>query len=172
MNPFAPLTPQLLDAMTRQPMFFVRQYYKRGFGPYDDKKMVPLLFTHYIHHTVDSERAERHMRLLGADPYRFLYDSTNEEHLQKLRMASLQPEGFRIYVNLLPKPWKAGDGLKRKISSYVQHQLSWWNYNPADRLKVTLKDRYGALYLGILWKHQQTEVLLEEIENYRPCVTT
>lgn len=170
-NPYSLLTPEILAAMLKQPMLFVRQYYARGAGPYDDPT-VPLLFTHYVHHEVDHERALRHMRLLLKDSYRFLYDSSDPVHLEKLERAARQPEGFRVYINLLPKKWKAGDGLKGKISQFMLHQLPGWKYSPSDKLKVTLKERYGELYLGLLWKGQQTEVNLVEIENFSLCAMT
>ena len=171
-NPYTLLTREILDAMLRQPMYFVRQYYDRGLNDFGKKEMVPLLFTHYAHHETGKERAERHMRLLMKDSYRFLYDSTIPSQLEKLKLGATQPAGYRVYVNLLPREWKANDGLKRKINTYMLHKLPWWHYSPADKLKVTLKDRYGRLYLGLLWKGQQTEVDLEEIENLSLCATT
>lgn len=171
LNPYAILTPSILTAMLKQPMYFVRQQYARGADPANSQAL-PLLLTHYIHHDTDKERAERHMRLLMKDAYRFLYDSTNEQHREKLMKAAVQPEGFRIYINLLPKKWKPGDMLKRKISSYMMNCLPGWKYSPADKLKVTLKERYGELYLALLWKGQQTEVHLDLIENFGLCATT
>ena len=172
LNPYTLLSPPLLAAMLKQPMYFVRQYYDRGADPWADGKQIPLLFTHYAHHETDKERVERHMRLLMKDSYRFVYDSTNPAHLEKLKHAADQPEGYRVYINLLPDKWKAGDGLKRKISGYVMNHLPWWQYSPADKLKVTLKERYGQLYLALLWRGQQTEVILTEIENFRQCAMT
>ena len=172
LNPYTLLTPALLDAMLRQPMYFIRQYYERGRDPFSDESTVPLLLTHYAHHEVDLERAKRHMRLLMKDSYRFMYDSNDPSHLKKLRMAAGQPAGYRVYVNLMPVKWKASDGLKKKIGNYVLHKLPWWHYSPADKLMVTLKERYGQLYLALLWKGQQTEVILSEIENFRLCATT
>ncbi len=172
LNPYTLLTPQLLSAMLKQPMYFVRQEYKRGIMSDQITETKSILFTHYAHHEIDKERAERHMRLLMKDPYRFLYDSTKEEHLLKLANAATQPGGYRIYINLLPKKWKANDVLKRKISNYMLHKLSWWKYSPADKLNVTLKERYGELYIALLWKGQQTEVHLDEIENFIPCAMT
>ena len=171
-NPYSLLTTEILEAMVKQPMYFVRQYYQRGLTEFDDKQMTPLLFTHYIHHEVDTERAQRHMRLLKKDPFRFLYDSTKPAHLEKLRAAAPQPTGFKIYINLMPRAWKASDGLKRKIRTYMMENLPWWNYSPADNLKVTLRERYGELYVALLWKHQRTEVNLEEIEKTGLCATT
>ncbi len=164
-NPYSLFTPQLLDAMTKQPMYFVRQYYERGIAVHDNE-IKPFLFTHYTHHDADRERAVRHIRLLWMDKYRFLYDSTNKEHLEKLKQAASQPYGFRIYINLLPKKWKANDALKMKINSYRIHKLPWWKYSPADKLNVTLQERYGQLYIALLWKGQQTEVHLDEIEKF------
>ncbi|MBK8143451.1 MAG: hypothetical protein IPK57_22390 [Chitinophagaceae bacterium] len=172
LNPYTLLTPQILAALLRQPMYFVRQEYKRGIFVMDSEKTTSLLLTHYARHETDKERAHRHMRLLMKDQYRFMYDSTNEEHFQKLKIAAEQPPGCRVYINLMPKEWKASDGLKRKISSYMLYKLPWWQYSPADKLKVTLKERYGELYLALLWKGQQTEVHLDEIEKFIPCATT
>lgn len=170
-NPYTILTLEILNAILKQPMYFVRQQYVRGRDIYHNQA-VPLLLTHYGHHETDRERAERHMRLLMKDPYRYLYDSAKKDDILKLQKAASQPAGFRIYINLLPKEWKAPDMLKIKISNYVCQKMPWWNYSPADKLKVTLKERYGLLFLALLWRGQQTEVLLDEIENFGTCVTT
>jgi hypothetical protein len=172
LNPYTLLTPEILSALLKQPMYFIRQEYKRGAFVYDTEEMITLLLTHYPKHEIEKERAERHMRLLFKDPYRFLYDSTNPLHLEKLKTATSQPVGFRVYINLMQTTWKASPVLKIKISHYVRQKLPWWNYSPADKLKVTLKERYGELFLALLWRRQQTEVLLEEIETYTPCVMT
>lgn len=170
-NPYTLLTPPVLAAMVKQPLYFVRQYYTRGLQT-EKEKTIPLLLTHYSHHEADKERAERHMRLLWKDPYRFVYNSTQAEHIGKLRTASLQPHGFRVYINLLPVKWKANNEMKTRISHYVKEKLPWWNYSPADKLKVTLKERYGELYITLLWRGQQTEVLLEDIETFSLCAMT
>lgn len=172
LNPYTLLTPEVLAALLKQPMYFVRQYYKRGKAISLAEECVPFLFTHYAHHEIDRERAERHMRLLMKDRYRFLYDSTNQEHQLKLAKAATQPTGYRNYINLLPGKWKASDSLKIKINNYMLHRLPWWKYSPADKLQVTLKERYGELYIALLWKGQQTEVHLDEIESFIPCVMT
>jgi hypothetical protein len=171
-NPYVLLTPEILVVLCRQPMFLVRQYFPRGHSSFDPPGTIPLLLTHYIHHEVDAERARRHMRLLFKDRYRCLYNSADDEHRERLLKAAMQPAGYKIYINLLPGEWKASDTLKRKIGQYVQQRLPHWNYSPADKLKVTLKDRFGELYLSLLWKHQQMEVHLDEIETGRVCATT
>ncbi len=170
LNPYTILTPAILCSMLKQPMYFVRQEYKRGEITGSNTKTKSLLLTHYPHHDIDKERADRHMRLLMRDRYRFLYDSTKPEHYQKLMTAAAQPEGYTVYINLLPKKWKANEKMKRKIGEYMLHKLSWWKFSAADKLNVTLKERYGELYIALLWKGQQTEVHLDEIENFNPCV--
>ena len=172
LNPYVILTPDLLRAMLKQPMYFVRQFYSRGLGPYTGEGQTPLLFTHYLHIGEDKERAQRHMRLLWKDKYRFLYDSTNKDHLEKLFKAADQPQGFEVYINLLPAKWKPSDLMKEKIRRYMIHKLPWWKFSTSDKLKVTLKDRYGELYLALLWKGQQTEVHLTEIESFSVCAMT
>ena len=172
LNPYSLLTPEILAALLKQPMYFVRQEYPRGAFLYDNAEIKTLLLTHYPKHEIENERAQRHMRLLWKDPYRFLYDSTKTDHLEKLRLAAQQPDGYRIYINLMQTKWKAGPALKLKIGSYVREKLPCWNYSTRDKLHVTLKERYGELFLALLWRGQQTEVLLEEIENYTPCVMT
>lgn len=170
-NPYTLLTPELLNALLQQPLCFVRQQYPRG-KQHPAETSIPLLLTHYSFHETDQERAERHIRLLFKDPYRFYYDGRQPEHREKLRIAAGQPEGYRIYINLMPKKWKASDGLKIKISRYLSHKLPWWHYSPKDKLHVTLKERYGELFVALLWRGQQTEVLLDDIENFPACVTT
>lgn len=171
LNPYTILTPVLLEAMLKQPMYFVRQQYPRGLDPLMTEAL-PLLLTHYPHHEIEKERAERHMRLLFRDSYRLLYDSTNPEQAEKLRRAATQPPGYRIYVNLLPKAWKAGPALKLKIGSFVREKMPWWQYSTKDKLQVTLRERYGELFLLLRWKGQQTEVHLDDIEKFSLCATT
>ncbi len=166
LNPYSLLTPEILSAMLKQPMYFVRQEYSRGAFLYDSPATKTVLLTHYPRHEVEKERAQRHMRLVWKDPYRFLYDSSRPEHLAKLQVAASQPAGCRVYINLMKSKWQASPLLKLNISSYVRKQLPWWNYSPADKLKVTLKERYGELFLALLWRGQQTEVVLEEIEKF------
>ncbi|MEZ5035213.1 MAG: hypothetical protein R2796_09515 [Chitinophagaceae bacterium] len=172
LNPYARLTPKILQAMLRQPMFFVRQTYCRGAIIPAQRNASSFLLTHYAQHDVDKERAERHLRLLHKDPYRYLYNSTVATQLAKLQKAAAAPPGYQVYINLLPRQWKAGDKLKKLIHQYMQEHLPGWHFSAADKLQVTLKERYGELFIALLWKGRQTEVHLDEIEKFNPCVTT
>src|SRR5437773_1236916 len=112
-NPFVILNEKLLNAMLKQPMYFVREHYSRGLEM--NNKTIPLLLTHYSQLGVNNERAKRHYELIKNDSYRFLYDTTNEEHVQKLKIAAKQPEDYKIYVNILPKIWAAPNHLRNQI---------------------------------------------------------
>ena len=169
LNPYTLLRPDILSALLKQPMYFVRQEYNRGLFYYDRDDIISVLLTHYPMHEVEKERAERHMRLLKKDSRRFLYNSSDPGHIEKLKAASLQPDGYRIYINLMQTNWKASSSMKQIINAYIRKKLPWWNYSPAGELKVILKERYGELFIALLWKGRQTEVLLDEIENLSPC---
>lgn len=171
-NPYTLLNPELLAALMRQPLWFVRQHYPRGRAPFPPDTTLPLLLTFYLQDETGRERAQRHLRLLKKDPCRYLYDSTLPDHREKLGRAAAQPRGYRVYVNLLPGPWKPSETLKTHLNRYLQEYLPQWKPRGADHLKVILKERYGELYVVLHWKHHQTEVHLDLIENFSPCATT
>jgi hypothetical protein len=155
--------------MLKQPMYFVRQYYRRGITEEDGKK-VPLLFSHYSHHEIDSERARRHMRVLWNDKLRFLYDSTNQQHLEKLKYAASQPEGFKIYTNILMKDWVPPRHIRNNVYQYLKRKFSFWPGFRNENIKIQLKDLFGEFYLVLSWRGTKVEVLLEEIENINSYV--
>ena len=162
-NPYILLSPQLLEAMLKQPMYFVRQFYNRGFIEGDNR--VPLLFSHYSHHEIDRERADRHMRLLWHDHLRFLYDSTKPAHVERLKQAAKQPKGYKIYTNVLPKAWETPRHIRNNVFHYVQKKFSVDSTVLNETLKIHLKDRFGDLYLALSWRGTKLEVTLDEIEN-------
>jgi hypothetical protein len=86
--------------------------------------------------------------------------------------AAAQPLSYKCYINLLTAEWKAPAYLRTKIHNYMLHHLSWWNYDKTNSLHVHLKDRYGKLFLLLSWKGNRAEVLLDDIENFSPCVMT
>ncbi len=164
-NPFVILNENLLHAMLKQPMYFVREQFARGAE--NNKTFIPLLFTHYSQNGVAIERAKRHYELLKRDPYRYLYDTTTEAHVQKLKMAARQPDGFRIYVNILPNTWIPPRHLKNHIYLYMLANFPEWKNDQSKKLKINIQDLFGKLYLVFSWKGNKVEVLLDEIEKYR-----
>ena len=172
-NPFALISPRLMEAMLQEPTFFVREYYPRGHDHFDEPGTIPLLLTYY-QKDKDTEytRALFHYRQLKADRFAFLFNSEVPDHQQRLLTAATQPQPCKIYINLLPAPWAPPHWLRTNIHAYMQHNLSWWNYSKSNSLHIHLNDRYGKLFLLLGWKGNSAEVPLEEIENFRPCVTT
>lgn len=160
-NPLQPLNRKLLQAMLRTPRYFVREYYPRGRE--ENSPALPLLFTHYTQSDIDTQRAHRHYKLIARDPYRFLYDSRDADHVKRLQLAAAQPEGYRIFVNLVPKAWEAPRHLRDQVFTYMRaNQPAWTN----GRLDITLQDLFGKLYLIFSWQGNKVEVLLEEVEKY------
>jgi hypothetical protein len=163
-NPFVKLSTKLLLALVKQPGCFVREFYPRGGDEHSG--VIPFLLTHYSHHDIDRERAQKHFRTLKNDRYRFLYDSSNPEHLRKLEIAAQQPAGYKIFINILPAPWKASDHLKTKIYRYLAVKYPEWKTVGDKKLNIALRDLFGKLYLYFRWQGNKVEVLLEEVENH------
>lgn len=172
-NPLAAISDQLIEVMLQSPKLFVREYYPRGLAFEDAPGTIPLLLTYYEKdQPTEVSRAHFHFKQLEQDRYRFLYDSENVAHQARLRRATHCGTTYKIFINLLPHQWEPPDFLKKKIHTYMQHHLPWWNYSKSNSLHVHLRDRYGKLFLELSWKANQAEVLLDEVENFRPCVTT
>ena len=157
----------MLHAIIRQPHYFVRHYYTRGLR---DDNAIPLLFSHYSHHEIDRERAFRHVRLLKKDPHRFLYNSEDPIHRERLQRAAMQPQGFRVYTNVLPDKWQPTPALRKRIYAYVNEKFGL-THNSADRINIKLQDLYGKLYLFLTLRTTTIEVLLEDIELFGERMT-
>src|SRR5438045_2242182 len=94
-NPAYPFTKELLDSMlAKEVPFFVRSTYNRGF---ENGLKGSYLISHY-HKKSD---AEQHYNSIQHDKSRFLYDATVTEHVEKLKIAASQPEGYKIYSILI-----------------------------------------------------------------------
>lgn len=172
-NPLAEMSAPLMKAMLASPKLFVREYYPRGFTPTCEPGTIPLLFTYYEKdNSIEVNRSKIHLAQIMEDPYAFLYDSTVEEHQNRLLKACNPSEKYKIYVNLLYKHWEPPHWLRKKIHEYMLLHFEWWNYTKNHKLHIHLKDRYGKLYLHLSWKANRAELLLDEIENFVPCVTT
>ncbi|MBS1621207.1 MAG: hypothetical protein JSS80_06170 [Bacteroidetes bacterium] len=163
-NPFVLLNEKLLDALLRQPLYFVREYYERGVE--NNSAIIPVLFTHYPQYGVDAEKAKRHFSLIKKDPYRYLYDSGCDEHIKKLTIAAQQPAGYKIYVNIFPDQWTAPVHLRNRVYRYMVATFPEWEKEGNKKLKINIRDLFGKLYLLFSWKGHKAEVLLDEIEKF------
>ena len=166
-NPLATITPGLMNALLQEPKLIVRQHYPRGNSGNDT---IPLLLTYYYkNNNIDVNRANLHLKQLQEDKYRFLYDTENEEHRKKLLVAAEQPQGYRVFINLVPARWQPSITLRKKIHAYVQKNYEKKN-SKTRKINVQLQDLYGKIYLLLSWKENKAEVLLDEVENTDPYV--
>lgn len=170
-NPLAKLTVPLIQAMLNEPRHFVRQSYPRA--KEENENRIPLLFTYYDKDKdMERHRAHYHFAQLKKDHAAFLYDSDNAAHRERLLKAAAQPLPYACYVNLLPKEWSPPLYLRNQIDAYMLHHLKYHTKEKAQSTSIHLKDRFGKLFLVLRWKGNRAEVPLEEIENFRVCVTT
>jgi hypothetical protein len=172
-NPLAIIRTPLMEVLLKSPRLFVREYYERGLPECNNDNPVPLLLTCYDkENNVEQSRAFFHFTQLSKAPYSFLYDSEDPLHRSRLFVAASQPKGYHIFINMLPARWLPPPFLRIKLHAYMENNLPWWNYSKINQLHIHLKDRYGKLYVQLSWKANKAEVNLEEIENFRVCVTT
>lgn len=157
-----------MEALLKEPKFFVRQYYARGQNRHGD---IPFLYTYYYKdNEIDVNRANLHLKQLRHDKFRFLYDTDNEEHRKKLLVAAQQPAGYKIFINLLPQRWQPTPHLRRKIHAYMRKVFHWEPHHLTQKLSIRLQDLYGNLYLLLSWKDNKAEVILDEVESTDPYV--
>ncbi|MEP7263496.1 MAG: hypothetical protein ABI772_03315 [Bacteroidota bacterium] len=162
-NPFVPFTKQLLDAMlAKNKKYFVRQTCQRGMPLQDASVKGAFIFTHY-----DSEKeAIVHYDGLKKDTYRFLYDATIPEHLERLNIAGNNPEPYRIFAAVARPGWEeeAKKHLLEKVKYFTEHKLSW-KPSRADGVNLKLYIQFGQLFAEIRLHNQKIKVNLEEIEK-------
>jgi len=164
-NPFALLSVPLMQALLKSNQYYVRQTYERGRDHFDELVKLSLLITYYYGDAIETTRAQMHYKLLVKDRYRFLYDGTIPEHRERLLIAASQPEGYKVYVNLLPAKWKAPDLLRDKIAGYVAKALPEWKVDRYSKLDIVLQEKYGNLYLDLHWKGRSATVQLDAVEQ-------
>jgi hypothetical protein len=161
-NPFGLLSMRLLQALLKSGnRYFVRQTYKRGLDQFDETQRGAFLFTHYT----DAGRAQMHYDALALDPNRFLYDSTDAEHYNKLEIAAHQPLGFRIYSPLLEKEWKPTEAMNEKIRKYIAANFTW-TPGRNDKVKADLFSQVGELFVNLKYRVHEVKVPLADIEKY------
>lgn len=161
-NPFSLLSHELLDALVQAGhQYFVRQTYRRGLDHFDAGVRAAFLISHYT----DKSKAQIHYKSLSSDPHRFLYDIEAPGHLEKLRIAAGQPEGYRIYSPLLQREWKPSGMMAQKIRNYIDDQLHW---KPGKKqgVKTDLFLQFGELFITLKWKTTEVKIPLAEIERY------
>lgn len=157
--------------MFKRPKYFVLEAYSRGKENGTNTDFQSFLLSYYEKENgVEVNRAFIHFNQIAADKSRLLFDSDKEADKARL-MNACEGNNYAVYINLLPKKWQAPHWLRKKIHLYMQHHFKWWQYSRINKLHIGIKDRYGKLFLYLAWKGHRAEIILDDIENFEPCVT-
>ena len=161
-NPLALLDVKLLNALLKAGhTHFVRQAFPRGIDHTDSDQKGAYLITQYR----EEAKAQIHYDALASDPTRFLYDITNAEHLDKLKIASTQPQGYRIYSSLLlDKKWIPPHEMKGKIKRYISMRLNW-QPKGSDTVNTDLFFQFGELFVTLKWGSHEVKIPLSDLER-------
>ncbi len=160
-NPFPLYSQRLLEALIKAGhRYFVRQTYKRGRNQFDTEEKGAYLISHYN----DLNKATVHYEALKNDGNRFLYDISNTEHLEKLRVAALQPAGYKIYTPLLEQEWKPTEQLAKRIRSYINYKLHW-RPGRSETVHTNLFLEFGELFITLKFRVYNEKIPLSDIER-------
>ena len=164
-NPLCLFSSELLDALVKAgQVYFVRQTYNRGKTILDDDIKGFFLITHYP----DLRGSKEHYEALINDGNRFLYEWSNPEHQTKLKIASAQPQGYKVFASLVMPDVKirAEKVLKQKIKNYIDHKLKW-HPGREDTVDFDMYPNFGEVFVTIKLRNQKIKVALEEIEKFK-----
>lgn len=160
-NPFQLYTTELLQALIKSGhKYFVRQTYKRGIDHFDNGAKKAFLISHYN----DISKAKMHHEALTLDGNRFLYDVSNGENLDKLKIAAAQPVGYKIYTPMLSNPWVPSDVMKGKVKRYIDQKLKW-SLGRNDTVRTNLFTQFGELFITLKLGINEIEIPLSEVER-------
>jgi hypothetical protein len=162
-NPFPLLTePMLKIKLADGKRFFIRQTYPRGWHP---GIKASFLFRAYEDH--EKEEAEVHLKKIEQDFHRFLYDANNEDHLQKLFIASKQPAGFAIYyAGKNEQDWKPPYEYQLKLKEYIRAvHPDWRSKKDGDKIHAGLYEEYGELFLKLSFEDEEEKIPFEKLEK-------
>jgi hypothetical protein len=162
-NPCYPFTTELLESMVQKGVVhYVRSTYKRGLEPNNPSIKGSFLISHYH----DPAEAERHYNAIQHDTNRFLYDARIQEHLDKLRIAASQPEGYKVYSRILIP------GVEKKITVLFKENTKRYLYKNTNwdlKGRVTiipfLYFQLGELYTRIRHEGDEIKFKFEDLEN-------
>lgn len=160
-NPLVLFSTDLLNSLIKTGhTCFVRQTYKRGIDHFDEKQKGAYLFSHYN----DISKATMHYESLNMDANKFLYDISKREHLEKLKVAANQPEGYKIFSPLLQQEWEPSDIMKGKVRRYIDQKLKW-HPGSNDMVRTNLFIQFGELFITLKLGIREIKVPLSDIER-------
>lgn len=160
-NPLFLFTEPLLESFIKSgKLFFVRNGYNRG----SDNNRLPLrsfLMTHYD----DLSKAKAHFNSITTDKYCFLYNWEDKEHQNKLKIASQQPSGLKIFSGLFLPDWKSKitAQTKEKINQYM-YQNTNWKPGKGDKTNLNFYFQFGQLYFTLTYKGNKISGKFDDID--------
>jgi hypothetical protein len=159
-NPAYPFTRELLDSFIEKKVaFIVRQTYTRGF---EKGLKGSFQFSHYH----EKEEAEKHFNSIRLDEKRFMYDMSNNEHIEKLKIAASQPPGYKNYSSFIgPKKDEEATKLFRHETERFLRRNTEWNLSGHVKIYPKLSFQLGELYVRITHEGDLIIHKFEVIEN-------
>ena len=141
--------------------WFVRQSYLRGM-----EAGLKATLTLMSYPSEDKETAEAHLAAIGKDKMAFLYDATLPEHLERLKTAAKQPEGYKtFYIGTKKIKWDPPPLYKEKIRHYIRRHHS--SESRGKKIIVELHERYGELLLKFKYDNKEKDLIpFDMIEKY------
>jgi len=161
-NPFYPFTEQLLNAFIEKgKTFFVRQTFQRAKDHFDEGTKGYFLFSHYDNLVT----AQDHFGAIGYDPNRFLYDWSNPDHQEKLKIAASGLKDYKIFAAVTRPGWDKGitNRLQEKVRIYVA-KLGW-RPKGNETVETNFELQFGELYLRMKYKGREAKIKFEDIEK-------
>jgi hypothetical protein len=145
--------------LAKEVPFFVRSTYIRGF---ENGLKGSFLISHY-HERSD---AEKHYNSIQHDKKRFLYDASNPEHIEKLKIAASELPGYKVFSVLIAhgKDEEATKLFRYHTEKYLRANTNW---TLTGRVKINPKLYFqlGEVYVRISNEGQTITLKFEEIEN-------
>ncbi|MFT3678111.1 MAG: hypothetical protein QM781_19620 [Chitinophagaceae bacterium] len=160
-NPFILLSPELLaHKIAGGKRFFIRQTYLRGLQP---GIRAAFLLRAYLE--TEEDMALRHMQEIAPDKHAHIYDVTNEEELQKLRIAATQPAGYRIYYAAkIGNKWRPPPAYEYRIKQYIRRWHPEWRPTRGLQIRVGLFEEWGTLWIRLEFEEEKETVPLSQFE--------
>jgi hypothetical protein len=123
-------------------------------------------FTLRSYDSEDKEKAEAHLAAIGNDKTAFLYDAALPEHLERLRTAAKQPEGYKtFYIGTKKIEWNPPPEYKEKVRHYIRRHHS--SESRGKKIIVELHEKYGELLLKFKYNNKEKDLIpFDTIEKY------
>src|ERR1700754_1586613 len=151
-NPLPILTPSILENGLRMgKRWLVRQSYLRGMETGLKANLTLRSYT-----PEEQETAESHLATIKKDKMAFLYDATLPEHLERLKTAAKQPEGYKtFYIGTKKIEWNPPSEYKEKVRHYIRRHHS--SESKGKKIIVELHEKYGELLLKFKYNNKEKD---------------